>query len=296
MTEKTPDEILELAQQRITLRREEERLYMEREYQEQADRERPWRYAFLAATGVLLVGLLLTPGMPLDQKMAVVLQGMCSQQHNIVMGGLTFPICARCSGIYISMLFTLAYMWALGRGRAGRIPPWSITITLILFVAFIGVDGINSMVNEMGVQPLYQPRNDLRIVTGIGLGIGIGVLILIMLNLSLRKNVDDTQPVIRNWLEFGGLLGINFLLLAALYGNLSFMAWPLAILAFVGMIAVIFFVFLILISLFMGYDASIIYLSQLAKPATLALIPTVILIAGMSYLRHWLESQGFMGS
>jgi hypothetical protein len=35
-------------------------------------------------------------------------------------------------------------------------------------------------------------------------------------------------------------------------------------------------------------------LSQLAKPATLAIIPTLIMLWATSSLRYWLEAQGMM--
>lgn len=291
MSEKTAEEVLELARERIAQRQLQEQ---GRQDQEDDERNRPWRYAFLAAMGVLVAGLLLIPGVPLDQKMAIVLHGMCSQVNNVSLGGIEFPICARCSGIYITVLVTLAYLWAIGRGRAGRIPPVTITAVLLIFVLLIAVDGLNSMVASTHVWQLYEPHDELRSLTGTGTGVGMAVLLLLMFNLSLRRNVNDQQPVIANWREFATILAINFLVLVAIYGTIDIMAWPLAILAFLGMNSVVYIVSVILVGLFMGYDGSISRMTELAKPATLALIPTLLLVGGMSLLRFWLEAQGLM--
>jgi uncharacterized membrane protein len=293
INEKRTEEILELARQRIMERREQEQIQQETVFEERTSQERVWRYAWLAAVGGLLAALLFTPGMSLDEKMYAVLHGLCSQEHNIILGGLQFPICARCSGIYLSVLITMGYFWVIGRGRAGRIPPWSILITILLFVVAMGIDGINSMF-EKTAQTFYTPRNELRVITGLGMGVAMGVLLHMMINLSLRSNVNEEQPVLATWREFLGLLGLNFLVLVAIYGNLSFLAWPLAFLAFSGMIWVIYVVNVILMSLILGYDGAVTRLTQLARPATLAIIPTLLLIAAFTSLRYWLEAQGIM--
>jgi uncharacterized membrane protein len=244
--------------------------------------------------GVLLVGLLLTPGIPLDQKMYMVLHGMCSQDHTVSLGGITFPICARCSGIYITTVITTIYLWAIGRGRAGRVPPWPISAVLLLLVLLMGIDGLNSMTTAMGAWSLYEPMNELRSITGTGMGVGMAVLLMLMINIALRKDVQDQQPVLQSWRELATVLILNSLVLVAIYGNLDFMAWPLAITAFLGMSGVIYAVSLLLVSLFMGYDGAVTSLAQLAKPATLALIPTVVILIGMASLRYWLEAQGVL--
>ncbi|NJN67782.1 MAG: DUF2085 domain-containing protein [Chloroflexaceae bacterium] len=292
MTEMSTRKVLELARERIMQRREDEQLQQEQVYQEQHDRDRPWRLAFLLSLGGVVLALLLTPGVPLDEKMYAVLHGLCSQEHNIILGGIQFPICARCSGIYISMLNTMLVVWLLGRGRAGRIPPLPILAVLVLFVVLMGIDGVNSMAEGMALPwHFYQSYNVVRTITGLGMGVAIGLLIILMFNLSLRRNTNHEQPVLATWRELGIILALNFLVLVAIYGNLELLAWPLAFMAFFGMISVIYMVSLILVSLLMGYDDTVTSLTQLARPATLAFIPTLVLIAAFTLLRYWLEAQ-----
>lgn len=294
MTDKTTEEILDLARQRIAARKEQEHLERTTAQQRRIDGDRPWRYAFLGALGILLLALLFTPGMPLQWKMYAVVHGICAQQHNIFFGDLQFPICARNSGIYISFLVTTIYLWALGRGRAGRIPPWPITAILIAFVAIMAVDGFNSMFVDLGLPHLYTPRNELRTLTGLAMGMAIAVLLLLILNLTLRADVDDQQPVLQNWRELGGIMVINFLILVALYGNLGFMFWPLAFVSFIGIIGVLYAVNLLVVSLVMGYDGAVTRPAQLARPATIALVPTLVILAVLAVLRFWLEAQGLI--
>lgn len=292
MSEQTNEDILQLAQQRITERKAAESAERDATVEVRLDHERPWRYAFLTFAGVLLLALLFTPGWPVEAKMYAVVHGVCAQEHIVILGGMTFPLCARNSGLYISFLLTIGYIWAIGHSRAGKLPPLPVSLALVAFVLIMAVDGFNSLFLDLGQPYLYTPDNRLRTFTGMGMGVSIAVIVHLVVNLSLRKNVDDQQRVLRGWGELGGILLINFLVLVAIYGNLGFMFWPLAFVAFLGITGVLYIVSLLLTSLVMGYEGKVTRLSQLAKPATVAIIPTLIMLGGMSLLRYWLEGQG----
>lgn len=290
----TTDEVLRLARQQIAERQAQDSAADVEVGAARAKRETPWRWAFLGFFGALLLALVFSPGAPLEWKMYAVVHGVCAQQHNIFLGDLQFPLCARNSGIYLSFLVTMIFFYTIGRGRAGRIPPWPISVVLLLLVAIMAVDGFNSLFVDIGLDNLYTPDNFLRTLTGMGMGVTIATLLHIVLNITLRKNVDTSMAPLRSWLELGGILLINFLALMAIYANLSFMFWPLAFLAFFGITGVLYLVCLLLTSLFMGYESAITSLRQLAKPATIALIPTLIMLGSMSWLRFWLEGQGLI--
>jgi len=282
MSEYTPDDILRMAQERISARKVATR------------RSLPWGAIFLGSFSALLLALLFSPGMPLEWKMYAVVHGICAQQHNIFVGGLQFPLCARNSGIYLSFMLTFIYLYAIGRGRAGKLPPWHISLTLLAFVGMMAVDGFNSLLLDLGLPNWYQPDNFLRTLTGMGMGITVAAMLHIVLNNTLRQNVDPQQPVFSRWSELLGIIVIDLLALAAIYGNLGITFWPLAFLAFFGILGVLFLVCLLLTSLFMGYEGKVTHLRQLAQPATIALIPTLLIAGVMSWLRFWMESMGLI--
>lgn len=294
MSDPTPDDVLQLAQQRMAERRSEETAVRLELPEQQVQRERPWRWFFASAAGVLLMALLFWPGAPLEWKMYAVVHGVCAQQHNVLLGGAQFPLCARNSGIYLSFMLTLIYLYAIGRGRAGHLPPWPITAALVGFVALMAVDGFNSLFVDIGQPNLYTPDNRLRTITGMGMGVSVAVVLHLVLNMTLRKNVDEHQPVLEHWRELFGILLVDFLALVAVYGNLGFMFWPLAFTAFLGISGVLYLVSLLLTSLVLGYEGKITSLRQLARPATIALIPTLLILGSMSWLRFWLEGQGLI--
>jgi hypothetical protein len=127
-----------------------------------------------------------------------------------------------------------------------------------------------------------------------GMGVSVAVMLHLVLNLTLRGDVEREQPVLRHWWELAGILLVDLLALAAIYGNLWLMFWPLAFLAFFGITGVLYLVCLLLTSLFMGYEGRVTRLRQLALPATIALLPTLLILGSMSWLRFWLEGQGLI--
>jgi uncharacterized membrane protein len=292
MSDQQTEQVLELARQRIAERNEAQQQQHAVERRERLQGEHPWRFFFFGALGTLLLGLLLAPGLPLNQKLIIVMQGVCSQQHNLFLAGMQLPICARCTGIYMTVVTTMGMLLALGRGRAGGLPPWHILAALGAFVLIMGVDGINSLFNEVNAPVAYAPRNDLRALTGLGMGMTMGVMLLLIFNLSLRADVDNQQPLLRNWWEVGGMALLNLLILVAVFGSIDLLFWPVAALSVLGMAGALYVVNLVVVAVVLGYANLITRPSQLARPATLALLPTLVLLGGFAWLRAWLAGQG----
>src|SRR5437764_12920403 len=138
MSERTTEEILEMARKEISARKTQV-------IAERSSRDRAWRYAFFGLVGTLLLALVAWPGTPVNWKMYAVVHGVCAQIHNVALGGMQLPLCARNTGIYSSFLITSLYLLVLGRGRAAKIPPWPIVGALVAFVALMAIDGLNSM-------------------------------------------------------------------------------------------------------------------------------------------------------
>lgn len=287
MSEHTSEEIIKLAQQQIATRKQEG-------IDARTTRESPWRYAFFGLLGALLIGLLAWPGIPVNWKMYAVVHGVCAQIHNVEVGGVQLPLCARNTGIYGSFLITTLYLLALGRARAAKLPPWPITVALALFVVIMAVDGFNSMFRDMFLPHLYTPRNELRTLTGIGMGTGMSVMLMLILNMALRRDADPEQPIVKNWLELGGALLINFLVLAAIYGNIGLLYWPIAITAWLGIVSILFCVNLLVMALMMRYEGTVERIAELARPATVALVLTLIELGLLASARFWLEGQGLI--
>jgi hypothetical protein len=125
-----------------------------------------------------------------------------------------------------------------------------------------------------------------------GMGVSIGLVVQLIFNQALRRNADNQQPLIKNWFELLGIIGFNIVLLAAIFGNLNLMFWPLAVLSFLGMTGALYLINVLACGLLMGYGERVTHLRQLARPATVAIFSTSVFLAGLAFLRAWLEGQG----
>lgn len=287
MSQQTSEEILEMARRAVAERKTQA-------VDDRRQRELPWRYVFSGFVIALLLGLLAWPGQPLDRKMYSTVHGICAQIHNVDVGGLQLPLCARNTGIYSSFFITTVYLLLLGRRRAAKLPPWPIVVLLVLFIVLMGVDGLNSMMVDMFMPHLYTPQNWLRTLTGLGMGLSIAVIMLLIVNLSLRRDADHDQRVLAGWLDLVGAILINLLAWAAIYGNVGIFYWPIALVAWLGIIGVLFEVNLLITALFMRYEGAVTRAVQLAKPATWALLFTLIELGALAGMRFWLEAQGLI--
>jgi Predicted membrane protein (DUF2085). len=284
--ERTSEEIIELARREIAARKERER----------DGREVPWRFAFIGLLGAILAGMLLWPGTPLNWKMYAAVHGVCAQVHNVSLGGEQLPLCARNTGIYSGFLLTFIYLLLLGRERAAKLPPPAIVVALVALVVVMAVDGFNSLFVDLFLPHLYTPRNELRTLTGLGMGVSLAVAILLVLNLSLRRDPDMDQPVIGNWRELGGALLLGFLVHAAIYGNVAITTGPSPLSPGPGIVGILFAVNLLIVALVMNYEGRVTRLGELARPATVALLVTAVMLGVMAWGRFWLEGQGLIVS
>ena len=135
-----------------------------------------WLIAGLAAVYVLaLAALAFLPGATLLQRLTVLDSGVCTElvDHTYFPAGQQLPLCARCTGMYLGFAATTLLMWGAGRLRASGFPGRRVALLLGLAIVVMGVDGFNSLFNELHLPHLYQPQNTLRLATGLGTGVAM---------------------------------------------------------------------------------------------------------------------------
>src|SRR5436853_7260076 len=122
----------------------------------------PWLAALLVLFYLaLLAALVLLPGSSLLDRLRWLDSGICAQllTHSFYPGGERLPLCARNTGIYLAFIVTLLTLYATGRGRAQRLPPWPIVSVLVSGVGILALDGFNSFFLDLGLPPLLQHHN-----------------------------------------------------------------------------------------------------------------------------------------
>ena len=244
--------------------------------------------------GVVLVvsvaALALAPW-PLAAKFTAVVHGLCAQRpsHSFALGGTNLPFDARMTGIYGGALTTIVFLIARGRWRSVRLPSLPILLTLLGFAAVMGLDGVNSTLQDFGLPYAYEPDNRLRLATGLLLGIALGVMVGYLLGATLWAWVSP-EPLLRGWGELGllvALAGAFYLLVASGWGWLYL---PVALVLVAGAVAVILALALTFLILLYGRE------NRARRPADVAGFATAALLLGYAVMaliaagRWYLES------
>jgi len=150
----------------------------------------------IALTVLVLVPLSPLWPVPFLEKMHLVGYAICHQmpEHSYHLGGRQLPLCARCTGIYLGALGGLLTLFALGKGRAARLPPLKLLAILMGFIALFAIDGLNSYLAFFPDAPhLYEPR------------VLVGVTLIIILI------VEMSAPFLFYPLALASILGIIIL-------------------------------------------------------------------------------------
>ncbi len=276
MTQPQPEDILELARRRIAAR--------QTPTTDPAPDDRRWALIFALLLGGGLFAFLLWPGQTLQWKLFAAVHGLVAQKHLVYLGELALPVCARNLGIYGAFLINLGYSFARGHCRAAALPTRALLIVLGLGAAAMVFDGFNSLLEDTGRAYLYPPRNDLRTISGALFGTALTSLLLVVFNRGLRANPEPRRPVL-DWPGFGALLLLNGVLFTLVYSGIGLFYWPLAFFGVFGLLGEVFVVFLMLSAVGMGYTRRVTRLIQLARPACVALLPTVLFVGGLAWIR-----------
>jgi uncharacterized membrane protein len=235
----------------------------------------------LLVFGVLLVGWLLNTPPGLLGKADALGYAVCHQieARSFHLGDRVFPLCVRCSGMYLGALLGMVYLHLTSPRRCG-LPPLKILAVLGIFVLAFGVDGVNSLLNLMpGLPSLYPPSNSLRLVTGTGMGLVLAVMLVLGFNQTAWKDWDG-RPLIASWRSFLGLLGLAALLVVVVGLQNPLVLYPLALISAGTIWLILALVYTTLWLLMTRQDNRAISIKQLAFPllvgATLALLQVIV--------------------
>jgi uncharacterized membrane protein len=197
-----------------------------------------WALIALGVAYVLAVaGLVFLPGATLIERLRALDGGICAQlpTHSFWPGGQQLPLCSRNTGIYTG--FALGFLTLLGTGRirASRLPRLWVALALLGLVGMMGVDGFNSLFLDLRLPHLYEPRNPLRLLTGLGAGVAMVAFVVPVTN-SLLWRVDDARPSFRSFGQLAMVLPLLLLAFLAIPSPTAWLLYPVAILSTLGLV------------------------------------------------------------
>ena len=101
--------------------------------------------------------------------------------HTLSFGGRLMPLCARCTGIYAGLFFTVLLLLALGRVRRTQLPPVLAVALGVGFFAAMAADAFSALLGWR------ETNNALRLATGVLTGIALLTLGLPLANSTVRE-------------------------------------------------------------------------------------------------------------
>lgn len=199
----------------------------------------------IAAAATVLIGWIwLTPPGVLGKADAIG-YAVCHRiaVRSFFFGERQFPLCSRCSGMYLGALGALLFQWK--DHRRGGMPALKINVVLGLFLVFFGIDGINSYLHFFPDVPgLYQPQNWLRLLTGTGVGLGISAMLVPVVRQTLWVDWEPHRAL-GSWWQLIELVLIGLLIDAAMLSQNPLILFPLALLSTATIITILTLVYTI---------------------------------------------------
>lgn len=204
-------------------------------------------------------------------------------------GDRQLPMCARCSGIYTGVMTGLLTTAALGRLRATRLPSIWVGLVLLAFVAFLGVDGINSYFHLFPDfdDGLYQPSNTLRVATGMFTGLTMIQGLLPIFNDSVwNPHAAYRGRAIGNVKELGIYIAVIIGVLALVLLNSPFINLIIGFMSTIGVLLVLSMVMSVMFMTLTRTDRSYHRWSELWLPMLVGLTAAIVMIGGIDALRY----------
>jgi uncharacterized membrane protein len=146
-------------------------------------------------------------------------------------------LCARCSGIYLGVFASYAYL-VIRRGfRVNSIPKITYSLIIAAFILPMAFDGLTSYVG------LRETTNDLRVLTGTLAGSVLPIFAFPLLSPELilaEERRKEEYPPFANWYDLLIWAAFVGVLLVLSLQTWSWLYWPLAALPSIGLLAIFF--------------------------------------------------------
>jgi uncharacterized membrane protein len=209
-------------------------------------------------------------------------------ERSFSVAGRQFPLCARCTGTFLGILLGLAWIALRRRSRASGLPPIPVLMVLLGFVGLWAFDGLNSYLTFFpGVPHLYEPRNWLRMTTGVLNGLALILFVYPIYSFTLLRNTAS-QPVMRSVKELGVLLPVAALLVVLTQTGIDLVLYPLAIASSIGVGLILTLINSMLVAVVLGREGYAQTWAQAWVPLSIGAALAIVQIAALDLLRAYL--------
>ncbi len=205
--------------------------------------------------------------------------------RSFAINGRQLPLCARCSGIYLGVAISFGLLLLAGRGRRSDLPPLPILLILIGFIGLMGIDGLNSYSHFFPNFPhVYQPRNWLRLLTGMGAGLTMGLLMFPALAQTLWRQADG-RSVISSARELLGVIIVGGTAVLLVLSNQPTILYVLALVSVVGILLIVTSINAVLLLVLIKRDGFAERWQETAVPLLLSFVLALVQLGTIALLR-----------
>ena len=206
--------------------------------------------------------------------------------RSFTIAGRQLPLCARCTGMYLGVALTFVVLGLAGRRRWSMMPPLRVILVLLGFIALMGIDGLNSYSHFFPDLPhLYQPKNWLRLVTGMGAGLMMGIILFPAVAQSLWRD-QEQKPAIGSLRELAGVVVLAAIVVVLVLSNEPTILYVLGLTSAGGVVIVLTAINATALLILTRRDAQAIKLRHAILPLSIGLALALIQIGVISFARY----------
>jgi uncharacterized membrane protein len=249
----------------------------------------PGRLALAVVVAVVLIGWLLNTPPGLEGKADAIGYALCHQipARSFQINDQPISLCARCTGMYVSLMIGLIYQTVLGRRRYAWPRNLHLAVLAVFFLAF-AVDGTNSALTLFtGKGPLYPPTNISRLLTGTGMGLAMAAMILPAFHQTAWEKYDP-RGYFLTWGQFLGFLAAGFTGAALILTENPFILQAFTYLGVLGIILILTLLYSMILMVIFDRENSITRPTELIGWLLAGLLVALVHIGGADAARLFL--------
>lgn len=206
--------------------------------------------------------------------------------RSFTIAGRQLPLCARCTGMYLGVSLTFMVLALAGRHRWSGLPPKRVLLVLIGLIGIMGIDGLNSYSHFFPNAPhIYEPRNWLRLVTGIGAGIAMGSIVFPAMAQTLWKQ-QAFRPALANLRELAALAVVAALVVGLVLSDDPRILYVLGLVSAAGVLLILTGINTTAMLILLRKDARASNWRQAAVPLMAGLAIAMVQVAAIAFVRY----------
>ncbi len=185
----------------------------------------------------------------------------------------------------------MAYLVALDRGKASRLPPTKMLVVLVGFIVLMGLDGLNAVAYDLYWSVPYEPNLYLRSATGLFAGLAVAGILWPVFNQTIWRN-DKTSVSLSGWRDLAGAIALMVIFWVAGLSGWNLLLYPISIITITGQVALLLCIVTIIIMVALRREGQAVTFPDLAPWLRLGLVIVALALGTSAAVRYTIFGPG----